>query len=97
MTRISLLQLKDDLDLFLKRAAAGEQIVIVDEVRPSIAWQLRAHDSAGASEVSSLPLSLQRQVSCGEARWAGGKPSGCEDPVQIQGKSTSQVVLEDRG
>jgi antitoxin (DNA-binding transcriptional repressor) of toxin-antitoxin stability system len=67
----------------------GEKILITDRDRV-IATILPVERGEEDSKVLSL-------VKEGFAAWRGGKPAGSHRAVRIEGKTVSEIVLEDRG
>lgn len=81
-------EVKNHLSQFLRRARAGERVVITDRGRAVAA--LVAIEDGGASE---LGWELVRQ---GLGEWGGGKPKGLANPPSVRGRRAEEVVLEDR-
>jgi prevent-host-death family protein len=88
MGEVGVKSLKDHLSAYLRRARAGERIVVTDRgeavavlgpveegVEARLAWEL---------------------VRTGAASWGGGKPAGSAVPPKVCGKTASEMVLEDR-
>lgn len=88
MTEINVESLKDELGDFLTRVRKGERIVFTDQGR-SVAVLLSVEDSGGARRAWQL-------VESGVAHWQGGKPRGSRQRPRVEGKSASEIVLEDR-
>ena len=85
MEVVGIRELKTHLSRYLKKARAGETIVITDR---------------GAAVAELRPLSPERLaaealVAEGRAAWGGGKPSVAHR-VRIKGRPLSETVLEDR-
>ncbi len=89
MTEVGIRALKDQLSRYLKRARRGERIVVTDRGEPIVVLS-----SVSESEASQSAWGM---VETGVARWNGGKPRGSASPARIKGKTTAEVVLEDRG
>ncbi len=89
MTKVGIRALKDQLSRYLKRAGQGERIVITDRGKP-----IALLSSVSENEAARAAWSM---VESGVARWQGGKPRGSASPPRIKGKTTAEVVLEDRG
>ena len=89
MTKVGIRALKDQLSRYLKRVRQGERIVVTDRGKP-IALLSSINEGEAAR-------SAWRMVEAGLARWDGGKPRGSSRPPGIDGKTTGEVVLEDRG
>ena len=88
MTHVGVREMKDRLSEYLRRARAGEQVVITDRGRPVAALVgLRAE---GADEAA---WSL---VSSGLCEWSGSKPRGLESRPRIPGRRAEEAVIEDR-
>jgi prevent-host-death family protein len=88
MTEVGVKALKDQLSSWLRRASTGEKIVITEHGRP-IALLMPVEQSEDAREAWEL-------VGAGLASWSGGKPRGSAHPAKPRGKSTAEMVLEDR-
>lgn len=88
MTHVGVKALKDSLSDYLRRASAGERIVVTDRGRPL----------ALLSRVEEPPevRSAWRLVESGLASWTGGKPRGSADPPRLPGARAAEIVLEDR-
>lgn len=88
MAEVGVEALKDQLSSWLRRASDGERIVITEHGRP-IAVLTPVEQSEDAHHAWEL-------VGAGQASWSGGKPKGSTHPAKLRGKSTSEMVLEDR-
>ncbi|HSG40789.1 MAG TPA: type II toxin-antitoxin system prevent-host-death family antitoxin [Thermoanaerobaculia bacterium] len=88
MTEVGVKALKDQLSSWLRRASAGERIVITEHGNP-IAVLTPIEQSEDARDAWEL-------VEAGLASWSGGKPRGSAHAVKPKGKSTAEMVLEDR-
>ena len=88
MAEVGVKALKDHLSEYLRRAHDGERIVITDRGSP-LAILLPVEESPAVRHGWEL-------VRSGAAYWQGGKPKGSARPATAQGKSASEVVLEDR-
>jgi prevent-host-death family protein len=88
MTQVGIKQLKDNLSRYLKKAEEGERIVVTDRGRPIAVI-------SGLDESEETNLAWQK-VEKGLASWSGGKPAGLSEAPVIEGKSTADVVIEDR-
>jgi len=86
--RVAMNELKAGLASYVARARAGEVIEITSHNKP-------------VARMSGLPTAddsgIQRLVLRGAASWGGGKPA-LEPAVTLgdEGKSLSEIVLEDR-
>ena len=80
--------LKNKLSFYLREVKKGEKILITDREQV-IATILPVE----RGEEDSKLLSLVKE---GFAAWRGGKPTGSQRPVKIEGKTVSEIVLEDR-
>ncbi len=89
MTKVGIRALKDQLSRYLKRAGQGERIVVTHRGAP-IALLSSIRESEAAR-------SAWKMVETGVASWSGGKPRGSASLSRIKGKTTADVVLEDRG
>lgn len=89
MTRIGVRGLKDHLSEYVKRAGAGERIVVTDRGEPTAVLT-----SFVESEESRWGWGLVRERA---ASWGGGKPRGSTKAATLKGKkTTAEMVLEDR-
>ena len=88
MVSIGVRELKAQLSQQLKRVQRGSRITITDRGTPIAV--LSPVDPQADSEWA------WRMVAEGKASWSGGKPRGLNPPVQGRGKTTSQMVIEDR-
>ena len=88
MTQVGVKALKDQLSSWLRRARDGERIVVTEHGRPTAALTPieQSEDARDAWEL----------VGAGIANWSGGKPKGSAHPAKPRGKSTAEMVLEDR-
>jgi len=80
--------LKNRLSFYLREVKKGEKILITDR-NQVIATILPVE----RGEEDSKLLSLVKE---GFASWRGGRPAGSQRPVKIEGKTVSEIVLEDR-
>jgi len=88
MSQVGVRELKNRLSRYLKRVKEGEEIVITDRGR-SVARIVPAR----ASQFKRFVEPLLRE---GVVRWSGGKPRGLSRRPAIQGKTLSEMVVEDR-
>ncbi len=89
MTEVGVKAIKDALSEYLRRAAAGERIVVTQRGRPL----------ALLSRIEETPVvrNAWRLVEGGVATWSGGKPRGSSNPPRIPGARAAEIVMEDRG
>jgi len=80
--------LKNRLSFYLREVKKGEKILITDR-NQVIATILPVE----RGEEDSKLLSLVKE---GFASWRGGRPTGSQRPIKIEGKTVSEMVLEDR-
>ena len=80
--------LKNRLSFYLREVKKGEKILITDRDQV-IATILPVE----RGEEDSKLLSLVKE---GFATWRGGKPTGSHRPVKIEGRTVSEIALEDR-
>jgi prevent-host-death family protein len=88
MSEIGIKALKDHLSECLRRARAGERIVVTDR---GVAVAVLAP----VEELAEVRLAWEL-VRSGAATWGGGKPRGSVRPPKVRGKPASEMVLEDR-
>lgn len=89
MAHVAIETLKNQIDEYVQRARQGERIVVTDRDLPVAVLTGTGED---------LETHLARKlVDSGVASWSGGKPEPLSDPPKIVGRSTSDIVLEDRG
>jgi prevent-host-death family protein len=88
MGEVGVKALKDHLSEHLRRARAGERILITDRGVP-VAVLAPFEEGAEARLAWAL-------VQNGGASWSGGKPKGSAHPPRVRGKTASEMILEDR-
>jgi prevent-host-death family protein len=88
MKTVGIKDLKNRLSYYLREVKRGEKILITDR-NQIIATILPVE----RGEEDSKLLSLVKE---GFASWRGGKPTGSHHPVKIEGRTVSEIVLEDR-
>lgn len=88
-TTVGIRELKNATSALVRRAQAGEVIVVTDRGRPIV--QLTPIPEEGPGEAERLAAA----VSAGRLSWSGGKPRGLERPPRVT-RSVSDAVLEDR-
>ena len=87
--KVALHQLKSGLSRYVAQARAGEVIEITSHDKP-VASLVGIPSSAGAG--------VARLLASGSAQWSGGKPALHAAVVLApQGKTLSDLVMEDRG
>ena len=87
MITVGVREFKNRLSEYLRRAKAGERIVVTERGKP-IAVITRP---GGVAEERIDDMIRQRQ-----AFWGGGKPRGSRTPPKIKGPSVADAVIEDR-
>jgi prevent-host-death family protein len=80
--------LKNKLSFYLREVKKGQKILITD--RDQIIATILPVERG---EEDSKLLCLVKE---GFAVWRGGKPTGSQRPVKIEGKTVSEIVLKDR-
>lgn len=85
---VSVREFKSHLSGYLARAQAGEELVVTSHNHP-VARVL------GIAATTSQGIAALLQS--GQAEWQGGKPVGARIKLAPQGKSLSDMVIEDRG
>lgn len=89
MTQVGVRALKAQLSEHLRRAQAGERILVTD--RGAVIATL------GPAETPRTVEWALTMVAAGKARWNGGKPLGMTPRVpHRRGKLASAMVIEDR-
>jgi prevent-host-death family protein len=88
MMRVGVRALKAHLSRYLRKAAAGERILVTDRGVPVATL---APATQGAAETR-----LQEMVRAGVAVWAGGVPRGTAHPPKVRGRAVAEAVVEDR-
>lgn len=88
-TAVGIRELKNGTSALVRRAQAGEVIVVTDRGKPIV--QLARIEPEGPSEAERLASA----VSAGRLSWSGGKPRGLERAPRVA-ESVSSAVLEDR-
>ncbi len=86
--RVGVRELKNRLSRYLQVAKAGGIVTVTE----------RGHPVALLSSVSESPetRAARELVSRGLASWSGGKPRGAARRHVVQGKTLSQIVIEER-
>lgn len=85
---VSVREFKNQLSRYLARAQEGEELVITSHKQPvARVTGLSADTSPG----------ILRLLQSGQAEWHGGKPKGARLRPVLEGKSLSDMVIEDRG
>ena len=85
---VSIREFKSHLSSYLARVESGEVLVVTSHKRPV----------ARISQLGSTPHpGIAALLASGEAEWQGGKPAGARIKLVPQGKSLSDMVIEDRG
>lgn len=85
---VSVREFKSHLSSYLARAQTGEDLVVTSHKLPVVRV-------LGIADAASQGLSAM--LASGEAEWHGGKPVGARIKLSLQGKSLSDMVIEDRG
>ena len=88
MSQVGVRELKNQLSRYLKRVQEGEEIIVTEHGR-SVARLLPVI-------TSDLKKDLDPLLREGVVRWGGGKPRGLSRRPMIQGRSVSEMVLEER-
>ena len=88
MKTVDVKELRNRLSYYLREVKEGEKILITD--RDQV---IATISPVERGEEDSKLLSLVKE---GFASWRGGKPTGSRRPVKIEGKTVSEIVLEDR-
>lgn len=85
---VSVREFKSHLSSYLARVRDGEELVVTSHKHP-------------VARVIGLTASphpgLAAMLASGQAEWHGGKPAGARIKLVPQGKSLSDMVIEDRG
>jgi len=85
---VGIRELKDKLCHYLDLVKAGERLAVTDR-GAVVAYVIPA---AAAAELEGLVRLVREE----RASWGGGKPSGLETPVRVQGKPVSKIIIEER-
>ena len=85
---VSVREFKSHLSSYLARAQNGEDLVVTSHKLPVV--RVLGITDAASQGVSAM-------LASGEAEWHGGKPAGARIKLAPQGKSLSDMVIEDRG
>ena len=88
MAEVAVETLKKQIDEYVQRARDGETIIVTEKDCPVVVLA-RPLEDPETRQAWAL-------VESGAASWAGGKPQPLSDPPRIKGRSTSEIVLEDR-
>ena len=89
MTTVGIRELKSQLSRYLKRARAGERLVVTERGQPVAV--------ISPPFATTADHGIEAMLRVGVARWAGGKPHGARRPPNVKGKSIAAAVIEDRG
>ena len=88
MVMVGVKELKDHLSEYLRRVHQGERLVVTERGKAVAALgPLEDHPDASCA---------WQLVGRGVAAWRGGKPLGATSRRKIRGKTTADMVLEDR-
>jgi prevent-host-death family protein len=95
--KTSVRELKGKLSLYLRRAAAGEEVTVTSRGRP-IARLVRAAPQPGDQEPSRAEVSRRLAAIPGIVLPVGPKPRGSKHPIRIRKheKTLAEIVLENR-
>jgi len=88
MKTVGIKNLRNRLSYYLSKVRKGERILVTD--RDQVIATIFPVERG---EEDSKLLSLVKE---GFASWRGGKPTGSHRPVKIEGKTVSEIVLEER-
>jgi prevent-host-death family protein len=89
MDTVGIRELKAHLSHHLGRVRSGMRVLVTERGRV-IATIERVEPPQSVAWASAL-------VASGQAQWSGGKPEGCQPPLQTtNGQTVSAAVLEDR-
>ena len=88
MVLVGVKEFKDHLSKHLLRVRRGERLLITDRGTPIASL-------APVDECEEVRWAWEL-VGRGEASWRGGKPKGSVRSSKIRGKTTAEIVLEDR-
>ncbi len=94
VVNVSVRELKDHLSEYLRRAKAGEEIVITSRQRPVARLIPAATSSEDAEAEAIVRLHAQQWIRPGR----GGKPRGLGKPIHIDEgeKNLAEIVSENR-
>lgn len=90
MIRVGVRELRDNLSRYLRRVKEGDRIEVTDR-GAAVALLLPVTGGDGAR------ATWFRLIEEGAVAWSGGKPSGAEERIALQGPPLADAVLEDRG
>jgi antitoxin (DNA-binding transcriptional repressor) of toxin-antitoxin stability system len=86
MITVGIREIKNRLSEYLRRAKAGERVLVTDRGKP-VAIITRP---GGVVEERIEDMIRERVAS-----WGGGKPRGSRKPHKINGPSVAEAVIED--
>ena len=92
MQRVAARELKNRLGRYLKEVRRGRSLVITDRGKPVAQLNPVSENSGGENELIAILKSLEAQ---GKLRLPTG-PLRKFRPLPGRGKSTSQMIIEDR-
>lgn len=93
--KVSVRELKDHLSEYLRRVAAGEEVVVTSHKR--VVAKLVPPNAIGEEYGTSEAAAIERLRSLPWVRWAGGKPELRPGAAVKQGEKTvAESLLDDR-
>ncbi len=87
MITVGIREIKNRLSEYLRRAKAGERIIVTERGKP-VAVITRPAGVVGER--------IEAMVRERQAFWGGGKPRGSRKAPKIKGPSVADAVIEDR-
>ena len=87
MITVGIREIKNRLSEYLRRAKAGERIVITEHGKPI---------AVISRPTGVVEERIELMVRDRQATWGGGKPHGSKKPPRIRGRSVADAVIEDR-
>jgi prevent-host-death family protein len=92
VSTVGVRELKNRLTYYLRRARAGEEVIVTDRGKPVAVLQ----SLAAADRAAALPTRLARLGAIGLVRLPRGKGLKGARPVRLAGPAVSRAILEDR-
>ena len=87
MITVGIREIKNRLSEYLRRAKAGERVVVTERGRP-----VAVITSPGSVADERIEGMIRER----QAVWGGGKPRGSRKPPKIKDGAVADAVIEDR-
>jgi antitoxin (DNA-binding transcriptional repressor) of toxin-antitoxin stability system len=87
MIMVGIREIKNRMSEFIRKAKAGERIVVTERGKP-----VAVITRPGGIDYEAIEGMIHER----QASWGGGKPRGSRRPPKIKGASVADAVIEDR-